>query len=435
MNKIEEILKKRKKELDNIEIPEELEMKLHDALKDKKISSTRHRKWKMKAAALFLIVIFMGYNINTLALYGKKLVGYDEIMNETLKELNELQKGQSIDKSYTFKNGVTITLDGIMIDDNQLLAYYTIKDPNGKINDANSNLTIDMIGTKGNYSMESSQGLTSNEKTEAKYIASFAPPSFYEKKLKMNITLTEGNKRETGEITFKLDRNKAMGYSLKKDINKDIKIDEGKIRFDSITASPTATVIKGRLQNTLGLVLDHVNKKRFKPEQLDVRLIANGKELLNLSSEISTNIGGIKFKQEYDALPDNLESLQIYIISFSADHDVYKQIKLARNNKVKSIKILDNKIDINKVYESKGKTYVTITTEENVVLSKVHLLIDDKKVKLENTISNKHDKKENGVTTHTRTLCFKGTGKSLKLDIKRLKYNKNYNQIIDIPVK
>ena len=72
----------------------------------------------------------MAYQSDTLAFYGKRLIGYDPIMNGTLKQLNQLGKGQSINKSYTYKNGVVLSLDGIMLDDNQCLAYYTIYNRN-----------------------------------------------------------------------------------------------------------------------------------------------------------------------------------------------------------------------------------------------------------------------------------------------------------------
>ncbi len=71
--------------------------------------------------------------MDTLAYYGKKLIGYDMVMNGTLQELNQLGKGQEIGEAYTFQNGVTLSLDGIMLDGNQLLAFYTLYDPRGTI--------------------------------------------------------------------------------------------------------------------------------------------------------------------------------------------------------------------------------------------------------------------------------------------------------------
>lgn len=47
--------------------------------------------------------------MDTLAFYGKKLIGYESVMNGTLKELNQLGKGQIIGKSHTFSRGIWST--------------------------------------------------------------------------------------------------------------------------------------------------------------------------------------------------------------------------------------------------------------------------------------------------------------------------------------
>lgn len=56
-------------------------------------------------------------------------------MSGTLQQLNELGKGQLIDKSYTFKNGVKVTLDGIMLDDNKMIVFFTNYDSEGNAYD------------------------------------------------------------------------------------------------------------------------------------------------------------------------------------------------------------------------------------------------------------------------------------------------------------
>lgn len=73
------------------------------------------------------------------------------------------------------------------------------------------------------------------------------------------------------------------------------------------------------------------------------------------------------------------------------------------------------------MYEKEGDTYITITTDENTLLSKVYLYIDGEKVDLKETIPK---------INNTRTLKFEGTGEDLVLSIERIKYNKSYNEII-----
>jgi hypothetical protein len=436
MKTTEELLKNKKSEIDQIQVPEELESRLRSVLKDHSSSLKPARRWNLKAAVLLACVVIMilTYNIDTLAFYGKKLIGYDSIMSNSLKKLNELGKGQVIGKSYTFKNGVTVTLDGVMIDYNQLLMYYTIKDPRAKVDLINIVSDLWMNEKSGIYMGKYGQGEISTDNREVKWIEVFEPPYPGEKELRWTVTLLEGHKSETGEIPFKLDRSKAMGYMLKKNINKAIKIDEGKMQFESITASPTTTVIKGKLQKSLQLALAQVTKRRFRPVELDLKLIANGKELPQQVGKMNTDIKGISFEAEYEPLPRDLNSLQIHLASFTADHDVYQQIPLRKGGKNESIQILGQNIDIDKVYEIDDQTYITISTEESVVLSKTYLIMDGKKIKLQETISDEHSEKTDGTTTHTRTLHFDGVGENLQLDIRKIKYKKVYNRFVDVPI-
>lgn len=435
MKDIERLLDNKKMEIDELKVPEELEERLRGALKERPLKSKIKRTRTLKATAAALIaVMLIGYNMDTLAFYGKKLVGYDVVMTDTLKKLNELGKGQSVDKSYTFKNGVTVTMDGVMVDDNQLLAFYTIKDPTGNVDKLNIEPVTLMEGKYGKYYMKSSGGVVNDTKTEIKYKAEFEKPTFFEKELKWNFTLIDGDKTEKGEIDFILDKKKAMGYILKKNINKSIKTDETKIRFKSITASPTTTRIKGTIQNIFELAVDEFWGGGFRPSGLDLKLTVNGKEVEEQGGSMSTNMDGITFSKEYDALPSDIKTLQIKLVSFEVDHRVNEQVELKKNEENKTIEILGEKIEINKVDESKGETYVTITTKEDVVLSKVYMIMDGKKVELRETISSEKNKNAHGNVSHKRILRFNGAGKELKLEIKGVRYNKVYNQVIDVDV-
>lgn len=432
MKKIEKILKEKKLEIDSLIVPDELEARLRNKLIEKPSKKTIKNMWKIKIAALFIAVILISYNIDILAFYGKQLTGYNELMSTTLKELNESGKGQIIGKDYKFKNGITITLDGVMIDDNQLLAFYTIKDPNKKVHELSLGPINYFEGIFGKLHMQSGMGRIDVEKETAKWVTSFEPPKFLEKKMTWNFSLISNEKEESGSIEFILDRNKAMGHTLKKHITKSIQIDKNQIHFDSILASPTTTVLNGTTQNILELAMDQINNTRFRPQSLDIRLIANGKNLEEKSSGLSTNMKGMKFYKEYEALPKNLKTLQIHFMSFEADYNVNKQINLRKSENNQSVIILNQNIKINTVYEYKGETYITITTKEDVILSRVYLILDGEKTELKETISSEYSKMPDGTVVHTRTLKFSGAGDDMKLDIKRIKYNKIYDQIIDI---
>lgn len=432
MNRIEKMLKNKKKDIDIIEAPDALEERLRSALGDKEMTKTR-RSITGKIIAACLVLFLMGYHFDTLAFYGNKLMGYNDVMNGTLKELNELGKGQVIDKSHTFKNGLSITLDGIMIDETQLLAFYTIKAPKGNVDE--SLPTVTLRGFLGEHMPQSGYGKMDDTKTMMNNIHSFEPPRVLEKTLHMNFRFSQNGRVEEEEITFTVDRQKAMGHTLKANIHKSIKVEQETIDLDAILASPTRTVIKGSIQNILELARDEINNERIRPNTLELKLIANDKELQPQSSGMSTNMKGITFHHEYDALPENLKSLQLKLTRFSADHDVNKEIELTKGIKEQRINVHGQDLMIDKVYEMNGNTYITITTEEGTVLTKVYLLADDKRLELNKTSEDQYEKRKDGQILHRRTLEFKGVGKDYKMDINRMTYVKDYNITIELPIE
>ena len=434
MREVEEMLRNKKLELDNLEVPEELEGRLKNALAKEPLSHKSKISWRLKLASFIILTILIGYNFDTLAYYGKKLVGFEPVMSSTLKELNELGKGQLINKSYTFKNGIIVTLDGIMVDDNQLLLFYTEKSSKGKVDQNGIESFMTLKGIVGNHNMRSGSGKSNEENTEIKWVMEFNAPYFFEKNLKWQFQLGQGTKAEKGEIDFTLDRNKAMGHSLKMNINKTIDLDSRKISFDSILASQTTTVIKGTIENILELAKDQIAGERVRPEMLNIKLIANGIELQAQGSSMSTDMKGIKFDSRFEPLPKDLKNLQIKLVNFAGDYDAKQEIILDKTKGNQAYEILGQKIEIEKVYEEKGETFVTISSEESVVLSKVKLIADAKEIELQDTILDQDEKLSTGTIIHTRTLRFKGTGKELKLKIDRIRFNKTFNETIDLPI-
>lgn len=434
MNNVEEWLSKKKSEIDQIQVPDEMELRLRSALKRRQVTPPTKRNWIPRIVILCILALLVVYQSDTLAFYGKKLIGYDPIMNGTLKQLNQLGKGQSINKSYTYKNGIILSLDGIMLDDNQLLAYYTINNPEGKLDIGEISSILYIKGMAKAYMMNSSQGLINNSESQIRYIASFEPPYFFEKGLSLVCSLGSGSETETGSITFNLDRNQAMGHTLKKELHKSVQVDQTKVRFETITATPTTTVIKGTLQTPLELARDQVLHKRFRPNDLEVELIANGKKVEPKGSGMRTDTNGITFEQEFDALPVDLKDLQLNVVRFSADHDVNQQFQLQLGEIKQPNQIMEQSLVFEQLYTSKGDTYLTISSEESVVLTKVYLIMDGKRVNLEETIKDEYDKKADGTIIHTRTLHFPGTGQKYQLDIQRMTYAKTCNKSIIIPI-
>ena len=438
MREIEAMLSDEKHKIDEMEVPSELEGRLSKALNGENFGTKKSGSLWAKAAAVCLIVMLLGYNFNTLAFYGQRLIGYDNIMNGTLKQLNELGKGQTIDKSYTFGNGVIVTLNGIMIDENQLLAFYSIKDPAGMAPDIS--ISPYFKGAVNLYHQESGQGEISEDNKEIKWITSFKALSRREKTLEFRFSLSgrtrEGSAtlREEGKITFDIDRDKAMGHTLKKNIDKTFKVGGTKVKFESLKASPTQTILTGSVQGVFELFFSRTREKGISPRSIEVKLIANDREVVSSGGGMSTDHRGITFKRRFDTLPPELNSLKIRLEGVVVGHQVKEQVSLTKQDKNKKLTIYGQDIEVNHISEIKGYTLVTITSEESTVLTKVLLNVDGSQTELENTVDDIYTKQEDGSILHTRTLRFPRTGQNYELLIKNITYTKVCNEEIDIPV-
>ncbi|EGW40220.1 hypothetical protein DOT_1865 [Desulfosporosinus sp. OT] len=442
MNKFENIFEEGKAEIDRLSAPDDLEKRLRSALANRRVPRRPLQQWKLRTAVALIAFSLIAYNYDALAYYGKQFLGYDQIMNGTLKQLNELGKGQLISKSYTFKNGFILTLDGVMLDSNQLLLFSTLKDPAGKVDQGDMMPRMTIKGLIGEYMENNSTGQIGADKTEIKSVTSFAPPKFFEKKLTLTVSMIEKGTMDNGNIPFTLDRNTAMGYTLKKDINQTFDVDGSKIHINSILSSPTKTVIDGSVMNILELAeaklsgeerLAHISLDSF-----DLRLYANDKELTKQGGGMGTSLQGIIFNEDYDALPTDLQKLEIKLVSLGTDHQVNQSYTLKPGSDNPALSILGQTIEIKKVYPSEGDTCITLSSEDGVVLTKVYLLIDGRRVSLNNTQDDHYDKiaeGKSGKIIHTRTLHFPGTGQTLELDVQRMTYVKTYNEVVNIPVK
>jgi len=432
MKEIEDILKAKKSHLDQIQVPEELEGRLRGAL-NKKTKLTRVNRLKSYAAAVVILVaMLLSFNYDAIAFYSKQLLGYDQVMNASLKQLSDLGKGQSIEKSIRFDNGVSLTVDYVMLDENQLLLFYTVNDPSGHVDEDNISPIISLKAFWGEYHFQNSQGTMNEEKTEMKYLASFEPPMPFEKDLTLKFSL----KQQAAEISFTLNRNTAMGHTLKKTLNKTIEVDNTTITVDSILASPTKTVINGSMQTIFELAKAQLSGEQFRPADLTLKLIANGKEVQLQGGGTSSGMKGRTFHSDYDPLPVDLENLQLEVVSFVAEHDVNQQFRLNKtsNGEKQSLNILGQVVEVTKIETSQGETHITISSDESLILSRVYLMMDGKKVSLEQTIMGKSDKQYDGTIIHTRTLRFLGTGDELDLNVQRMSYSKSNHEMLEIPI-
>lgn len=424
MKDIEAILDRKKANIEQLEVPEDLELRLRKALTRKK----PQKKRGLIAVALVMF-LFFSYNFDAIAYYGKKFIGYDEVINGALKDLNEMGQGQEIYKSYTFSNGLEVTLEGIMFDDNQLVAFYSIKGDKEKLGNL-SNITMKGLFS---YYMSSGSGIMNDSRTEIKWVSNFEPPKFFERNLSFQFSMEkEDSAWEHGEIEFKLDRSKAMGTTIKQSIKQKIELGDNIVNFANITASPTVTIIEGSIDTNLDLYRNSLNN--IHPNfQIDFELYANGQKIEKKGSGLSSSLKGYTFEGRFEALSKDIEKLELKLVGLTSSKVVDKVITL--NNK-ENIKLLDRDVTIKQLDVEDEATYITIITDEDVLLEKVYLLIGDDRVPLERTIATPGGltKHPDGTLTYERTLQFMGQGDNLKLEIGKIRSLEKINETIDIPL-
>ncbi|SFL86522.1 protein of unknown function [Gracilibacillus orientalis] len=300
MSNLKKQMLKEKQQLESLQAPDQLEYRLHNALKSQQTrnSSRKYFVWKLVAAFL-LCSILIGYNYQGLAYYGKKIIGFEDVdvISDTLQNLNEMGNGQSLNESITFENGVTFTVNGVMVDDNQLIIYYTATSETNNIDNPELDFTpMRITGFLTKSHMNSGAGNVSEDESTIKGTYSFEPPNGFAKELTLHF------QQSVKTLTFEYDPNKAMGSSLRQKVDKRMPMDTGYLHFKTITASPTATVIKGTSNK------ETVDQLSFN----QIVLVADGKKIQQLGSSYSSKWrGDYEFEIRFDALPTDVTNLQI----------------------------------------------------------------------------------------------------------------------------
>jgi len=307
MSNVEDRLLEEKVRLNELSAPEELEARLRLALNN--AVPSRKTKWKIKrswtiAAAVLAIMLFAGNQYHALAYYSKMLFGFDKAIYDTLSELDKQGKGQELNEQFQLEDGTTLTINGLMSDENQFILYYTLSNPDG----LRSYDGFDPIGIKG-FQTDSSnikRGATSGPTggvTETKGYVAFDPVSPLAKKLTLSYwyKLPESDQRQEGQVTFPYRPDEAMPTKIKQSVN--VTVNDQTITIGTITATPTMTLIEG----TLALENDHLKQAVLN----GIDLIANGDSVPIFSSSWQYTTGD--FSMEFDALPENLHSLQLIV--------------------------------------------------------------------------------------------------------------------------
>ncbi|MCR8842650.1 DUF4179 domain-containing protein [Paenibacillus sp. SC116] len=428
MKTIEEKLREHKLNLDRMQVPSELEGRLRDALRHvpaKKSKKNKASAWIASAAAALILIVGI-YQYPALAYYSEKFfkTNWSAL---SFSEVTEQGYGQKVDESITLRDGTVLTINGVMADDNVFLMYYTIDRPAGIEFTDDDFRRYGFENVKGFLTNSKSKGGSGGDgknKSQFEGTARFEPVSPFSRTLTVTFYEWINEERVFYPISFKFEANKAMKSIIKQDIAQSIKVDQGTIYYESITASPTSTIIKGHYE------MEYAGLPRFSGK---TKLYINGIEVEERGGEAHSP----EFERKFDMLPtDKIESIELVLDTFTGFHKLEQPISLAKPSE-RSIKIGDEKLWIRSVTKTDTGYNVVIARREFTLLKTDNLAVKaGGNVVPVSSISESRpwDLKNNNIMREN-TYSFHTMDKPESLLLEGFTYLKTYNKKISIPVE
>ena len=363
MNKFDQ----QKAKLNDIPVPKQLEQRLHNAL-------AKQSKKRRKKAPLVLLVtaalalLFVSFNINTFAYYGKKLFGYEQLMDDTLAKLNESGAGQVVDESIVLQDDTTVTIEGVLSDANRFLIYYKAYNPLKSLE--NGVTFTKLTGFLTNHLPSSSSVLSSDQHTLTG-IASYDAVNPFAKKLTVSLFDDAHNEYD---FTFSYNANDALAPTLKHTINEKIKTDIGTFTIKKLTTTNASTRITGTFDKTTD---------RTFPIPRDFVLYADDKAIpVKESGMQSSFFSGYTMDLLFDTLPTDTKKLELKLEQSYSKEAIDVTVPLNPLPKTivgpKNLQILNASLQ-------DDVTEITISSEPNVIFDEVFLRTPEGDVALQTT--------------------------------------------------
>lgn len=418
-----------------IKAPTELEARLRNALEHvptKKRNTNRAMTWAVSSAAALLLIVGT-YQYPAFAYYGGKLLNKIELTSLSFSEVAEQGYGQKVNKSKTLDDGTVITINGVIADDNALLMYYTIDRTAGSVFTDNSSIRYNvgkMQGFLTDSDPKEGSGNYSKDETQYEGVYKFEPVSPFSRTL--TVTFSEwldNGERASYPISFKFEANKAMNSMLEEDISKSVPVDQGTVHYDSITASPTSTIVKGYFE---------MADEGYPIFPGKTKLYVNGTEVKawGMRSDRFAEKGIPGFELEFDVLPtDKLETIDLVLENFAGYQRVEEPISLATPSD-QSIKIGNEKVWIRSVTKTETGYDIVIARKQFTILETENLSVQAGGIVVpvsSISISRPWDLK-NGNILWEQTYSFITTEEPTSLLLDGFHYIKTYDKTISIPV-
>ncbi|WP_349409324.1 DUF4179 domain-containing protein [Pseudalkalibacillus sp. SCS-8] len=426
MRDIEKDLKEYAKKMQTKKAPANFEDRMRNRLYNQPPKRKGPNKKFMLIAASFMVFFLFAYQFDTIAYYGKKILGYDTVLTDSMAELNNEGKGQVIGRSVDLPDGGTMTVDGLMLDDNQLVILYTLYDPDQKVEDLHLNTSVSLHSFFGEIHMDSGRGSTSEDGTTMTKAYSFEPPNPFVKELTLQLTY-DNDPEKFAEVSFQLDRSKALMTKYKQKINQTIKTNTADYIVKELVATPTQTVFKGKI---------HVkDRSAWQSEMVtsmfEFSLKADDEPVQQQGLGYGTEMLHYYFEVEFDALKGNPEELTLKLEKGLETHQADSKTDLDQEK----INLANQTIAITNVTESKGKTEITLNAENEFDILEAELIGSNIFAKLEKAYIGDYFKAEDGMRKEL-VLVFDGTIEGKRtLHITKYVTIDPVDKTITIPVK
>jgi len=448
-DKLEEQLRKLKNNIQIDHFPGDFEQRLRTSLasvpprKRMLFTNVFIKSVGFSLATLLIVFILLGsFNYNAFAYYGKKIVGYEKLVSEHIATLHEAGEGQQINKTVRMDDGTLFIIDALVSDENQFILYYRLTNPDGVPSILKESFRINSVtGFLTDSSMSHGTGMENEDGTEVIFTQSFEPVSPWAKKLKLSYYQSFNDISGTGEyreVEIAYNPKLAMATKLKKRINKKAKVDEGTIMFKEIIATPTETIIKGKIKgNTYTSSFSQLGS---------INLIVDDIGLEQEGSGLKTDIKGTTFELRYAALPNDVNKLTIHIDKFTGYVELQEQIDMTSliNGEESELAVglanTNESLYILNISENSNHIEMDIATNPDIQLLHVRLLTNHGEIELKSTINEQWDKEEDGSIMKYRTLVFEpGEDMNHSIEIECLNiggmyWNKPYDIDINIPL-
>lgn len=416
--------------------PSELEGRLRKALEQvpaRKRNRIITKTWVASCAAAFLLTVGI-YQYPAFAYYSGKLFNHSELISLSFAEVTEHGYGQAVNKSKTLDDGTVFTINGVIADDNALLMYYSITRPPGYYFDDKGMFYYSLDNLKGFLTDSSPRGGGGNyskDRTRFEGVYKFDPVSPFSRSLTVTFSAQLVNEEWAHyPVSFKFEANKAMKSLLAADISQAVPVDEGKVHYDSITASPTSTTVKGHYEiaNNGGFpVFPGVTKLYVNGTEVkywEMRTIPSNKKKLPA------------FEIEYDVLPtDRIKTVELVLHNFTGYEKVEQSISLASPSD-RSIQIGPEKLWIRSVTRTSHGYDIVIARKQFTILETESLAVQagGKTVPVASISLSRPWDLKNGNILWEQTYSFNTMEKPQSLLLDGFHYIKTYDETLTVPI-